>query len=205
MKEQDTEIFDSLSTFIKALVYESNYFVEVESSLILTPKQGETDPLKLRQLYSLAEYKEYLQNQDGLYTSVALIINFFLSYPKKIGLQQTVLTIFRRLYSSFHSFRKSLEDPIIMVLINIQHKFNENEIQKQTRSRADTGIEEDQLIEQTYGMASKFVNYLLQSDDTEAGFKEKIFGRKELQQYLTSKNLESYKPNPKCLPLSIYG
>lgn len=92
-----------------------------------------------------------------------------------------MLTIFRRLYSSFNTFRKSLEDPIIMVLINIQHKFNENEILKQTRSRADTQIQEDQLIEETYALASKFVNHLLQSDETDAGFKEKIFGRKELQ------------------------
>jgi hypothetical protein len=76
------------------------------------------EPTKVR-LYVLSEYKEYLQGQDGLYTSVALIINFFLSFPKKISLQQSVLTIFKRLYNSFPSFRKSLEDPIIMVLINI--------------------------------------------------------------------------------------
>jgi len=37
---------------------------------------------------------------------------------------------------------------------------------------------------------------LLQHDETEPGFKEKIFGRKELQQYLTVKNLDTYKPNP---------
>jgi len=67
-----------------------------------------------------------------------------------------------------------------MVLINIQHKFNEQELIKKTRSRADQ-IEEDTFIEATYGEASTFVNYLLQNDDTESSFKEKIFSRKELQ------------------------
>jgi hypothetical protein len=36
------------------------------------------------------------------------------------------------------------------------------------------------VVEQAYAEASRFVNFLLQHDDTEAGFKEKIFGRKEL-------------------------
>lgn len=66
-----------------------------------------------------------------------------------------------------------------MVLINIQHKYNEQEILKQTRSRGDQ-LQEDMLIESTYAHASKFVNHLLQSDDTEASFKEKVFSRKEL-------------------------
>ena len=76
-------------------------------------------------LFQLGEQKEILENCEGIYTSVALIINFFLSFPKKITLQATVLTIFKRLYNSFPVFRKNLEDPIIMVLINIQHKYTE--------------------------------------------------------------------------------
>lgn len=38
VKEHDTEIFDSLSTFIKSMVYETDYFVEIESALILGRK-----------------------------------------------------------------------------------------------------------------------------------------------------------------------
>lgn len=41
-----------------------------------------------------------------------------------------------------------------------------------------------------------FVNYLISSDDTESSFKEKLFSRKELQNYLSATNLESFKPNP---------
>ena len=40
------------------------------------------------------------------------------------------------------------------------------------------------------------MNYLLTVDDTDTAFKEKIFGRKELKEYLSAKNLENYKPNP---------
>lgn len=76
-------------------------------------------------LYSLTEQREILENQEGLYTSVALIINFFLSFPKRIQLQFTVLSVFKRMYASFPVFRKNLEDPTIMVLINIQHKYSE--------------------------------------------------------------------------------
>lgn len=76
-------------------------------------------------MYTLAEQKEILESTEGLYTSVALIVNFFLSFPKKIGLQGAVLQIFKKMYNTFPMFRKNLEDPIIMVLINIQHKYNE--------------------------------------------------------------------------------
>jgi hypothetical protein len=63
-----------------------------------------------------------------------------------------------------------------------------------TRTKGD--FTEDKVVDDTYAEASRFVNYLIQSDETESGFREKIFGRKELQQYLTSKNLEEFKPNP---------
>ncbi len=66
-----------------------------------------------------------MENTEGLYTSIALVINFFLSFPKRIILQGNVLFIFKRLYNSFPLFRKNLEDPIIMVLINISHKYND--------------------------------------------------------------------------------
>ncbi len=56
-------------------------------------------------------------------------------------------------------------------------------------------MDEDKKIEETYEEAQKFVNYLLSSDDTESSFKEKLFSRKELQHYLSAKNLETYKPN----------
>jgi len=49
------------------------------------------------------------------------------------------------------------------------------------------------------------VNYLISSDETEDTFKEKIFSRKELQTYLSSENLEKYKPKPKCLSIWKYG
>jgi hypothetical protein len=51
-------------------------------------------------------------------------------------------------------------------------------------------LKEDSVIEATFAEASKFINYLIQCDETEYGFREKIFGRKELQQYLTQKNME---------------
>ena len=102
-------------------------------------------------LFQLSEQKEVLENSEGIYTSVALIINFFLSFPKKIALQQTVLAVFKRLYNSFPVFRKNLEDPIIMVLINIQHKYTELQQQKQTRSQIGGG--DDLKIEETYGDA----------------------------------------------------
>lgn len=113
--------------------------------------------------------------QEGLYTAAALIINFFLSYPKNIALQHTVLTVFKRIYRGFPRFRKNLEDPVISVLINIQHKHTELQIVRQTRVRGD--LNEDALIETTYAEASRFINFLLQSDDTETTFKEKIFSR----------------------------
>jgi hypothetical protein len=125
---------------------------------------------------------------------VALIVNFFLSYPRRIELQTTVLTVFKRLYSSFSVFRKNLEDPIIMVLINIWHKYNELEIKRAVGSRTEELKREDLIIDKAYAEASRFINYLIQSDDTEYGFREKLFGRKELQQFLTQKNQETYIP-----------
>ena len=89
-----------------------------------------------------------------------------------------------------------------MVLINIQHKFNENTSSKSLGSRNADQKNQDKFIEDIYAQAARFVNYLIQSDDTEYGFKEKIFGRKELEQYLTHKNLEIYKSYPLCLEIT---
>ncbi len=89
-----------------------------------------------------------------------------------------------------------------MVLINIQHKFNENTSSKSLGSRNAQQQAEDKFIEDIYAQAARFVNYLIQNDDTEYGFKEKIFGRKELEQYLTQKNLETFKPYPLCLEIT---
>lgn len=80
MKETDSQVFESLSKFLLTMIYETDYFVEVEKTLIV-PGEGTA------KLYALSEQKDIMQGQDGLYSSVALIINFFLSYPKKIGLQ----------------------------------------------------------------------------------------------------------------------
>jgi len=107
------------------MIYETEYFIEVPA-----PKQNEL-PLNAmdasieRRVYCLQEQRETLVKQEGLYTAAALIINFFLSYPKNITLQHTVLTVFKRIYRGFPRFRKNLEDPVISVLINIQHKLTE--------------------------------------------------------------------------------
>ena len=48
---------------------------------------------------------------------------------------------------------------------------------------------------------------MLGCDDTESSLKEKMFSRKELQQYLSAKNLETYKPNLSTyvlLPIMLY-
>jgi hypothetical protein len=105
------------------MIFDTEYLVELDNDLVnqvqdvqrFANKQGG----KEFYLYSLTEQRETLENQEGLYSSVALIINFFLSFPKKVTLQSTVLSIFKRMYTSFPVFRKNLEDPIIMVLINI--------------------------------------------------------------------------------------
>jgi hypothetical protein len=89
-----------------------------------------------------------------------------------------------------------------MVLINIQHKVNENASSKSTGSRNTQQQVEDKQIDDIYAEAARFVNYLIQSDETEYGFKEKIFSRKELEQYLTQKNLETFKPHPLCLEIT---
>ena len=42
------------------------------------------------------------------------------------------------------------------------------ELNQKTRARSDQSVlEEDKQIEEAYSQASKFVNYLLQSDDSE--------------------------------------
>jgi hypothetical protein len=102
------------------MIFDTEYLVEISKEILYV----NSDQIDKRtgsevRLYQLTEQKETLENSEGLYTSVALIINFFLSFPKKIALQTTVLTVFKRLYNSFPVFRKNLEDPIIMVLINI--------------------------------------------------------------------------------------
>mmetsp|Transcript_17153 Transcript_17153/g.12264 ORF Transcript_17153/g.12264 Transcript_17153/m.12264 type:complete len:232 (+) Transcript_17153:457-1152(+) len=56
-----------------------------------------------------------------------------------------------------------------------------------------------------YSDAQKFVNYLLEVEETEPSFKEKLFARKELSQYLSAKGLEQFKPNRRCLSVTQYS
>jgi hypothetical protein len=88
-------------------------------------------------MFQLTEQRDILQNTEGLYSAVAMIVNFFLSFPRRIELQTTVMTVFKRLYQSFTIFRKNLEDPIIMVLINIWHKYHDLEIKRAAGSRTE--------------------------------------------------------------------
>ncbi|CDW84927.1 fyve and coiled-coil domain-containing protein 1-like [Stylonychia lemnae] len=222
IKEGDKEIFNTLSNFLTAMIFDTEYLVEIDKDILSQTlngrdyinadvQGGQIDTSKETILYQLTEQKEALEQSEGLYSSIALIINFFLSFPKNINLQSTVLTVFKRLYNSFHVYRKNLEDPIIMVLINIHHKFNELQQNKSYLNRAKAAAssgqqeQEDQKIEESYIEAQKFVNYLISSDETEATFKEKIFSRKELQSYLAAESLEKHKPNPKCLSIQKYG
>lgn len=96
VKETDEDMFTALSNFLTAMIFDTDYLVEIDREILSKPGS----PVKGKELllYQLTEQKEILENSEGLYTSVALIINFFLSFPKKIGLQSTVLTVFRRLY-----------------------------------------------------------------------------------------------------------
>lgn len=92
-----------------------------------------------------------------------------------------------------------------MVLINIWHKYNDLEIKRAVGSRTEELKREDLVIDKAYAEASRFINYLIQSDDTEYGFREKLFGRKELQQFLTQKNQETFIPRPRCLEITPYN
>ena len=67
-----------------------------------------------------------------------------------------------------------------MVLINIWHKYNDLEMKRVVGSRTEDQKKEDLVIDKAYAEASRFINYLIQTDDTEYGFREKLFGRKEL-------------------------
>mmetsp|Transcript_10133 Transcript_10133/g.10087 ORF Transcript_10133/g.10087 Transcript_10133/m.10087 type:complete len:241 (+) Transcript_10133:122-844(+) len=212
VKEDDDEVFSQLTFFLQSVIYETDYLIEINKELISdSEEEKKIEPVQSRdghyksteiKMYHLSEQKEILVNTDGLYTSIALIINFFLSFPKKILLQGNVLFIFKRLFHSFPQFRRNLEDPIIMVLINIVHKYNELVTNRLRKSQVGSNDYEEQLVEDTYAEAQKFVNYLLAMDETEHTFKEKLFSRKELQQYLSAKNLEQYKPNPRCLSVT---
>lgn len=64
VKETDTQVFEVLSQFLLSMIYESDYHVEIDESLLTdTPKQVENVTIKnnkIHQLFTLAEYKQYL-------------------------------------------------------------------------------------------------------------------------------------------------
>jgi len=64
------------------------------------------------------------------------VVNFLIGFPKKIQAQRTVLAIFRRLFHSFPMFRKNLEDPVIMVLVNIGIRYTEIRSARTVRLKA---------------------------------------------------------------------
>jgi hypothetical protein len=64
VKESDTDIFAALSEFLLRMIYETDYFIEIESAMLSPLKHGEIlnlmeSPKECR-IYSLEEQKEIL-------------------------------------------------------------------------------------------------------------------------------------------------
>jgi hypothetical protein len=74
------------------MIFDTEYLLEMDKQLITANPKTQQPPeiiemAKELHLFKVSEQKETLQNCEGLYSAVALIINFFLSYPKRINLQ----------------------------------------------------------------------------------------------------------------------
>ena len=69
--------------------------------------------------YKLNEYELVLKSCDNLYPTISLVFENLLKFPQVIEIQRICIKILQRLYNLFPKLRKSLEEPIITVLSNI--------------------------------------------------------------------------------------
>ena len=76
-------------------------------------------PVPERREYIVNFYGEMLEGTKGLYGPIAIMLNFFMQFPERMDIVGFNLQIFRRLYNSFPSFRKNIEDPLISCLFNV--------------------------------------------------------------------------------------
>ena len=58
-----------------------------------------------------------MSSVSGIYSPIAIIINFLMLFLDDPSILSFVLSVFKRLYNSFPLFRKNLEDPIVSVLV----------------------------------------------------------------------------------------
>ena len=104
----------------------------------------ENEPERLE--YVVNFYGEMLEMTKGLYGPIAIVINFLMQFPDRVDVVGFNLQIFRRLYNSFPSFRKNIEDPLISCLFNVL-KILKNEIDKAKRVVLKPGEDMAKLIE----------------------------------------------------------
>jgi hypothetical protein len=77
------------------------------------------DEKTVQQEYIVDFQNEILENTNGMYAPIAIIMNFLMQFTDRSDILAFVLQTFKRLYNSFPIFRKNLEDPLISCFISI--------------------------------------------------------------------------------------
>jgi len=108
--KDDQEFLDfvkKLNEFLTKLICDTRYLVYLE---------GETERAYE---FKLEYLSDVLETTEGMFSAIATITNFLMQFLENNEILAVVLIIFRRLYNFFPTYRKHLEDPMVLIFINV--------------------------------------------------------------------------------------
>lgn len=108
------------------------------------------------QEFRLEYLGDILEKKEGMYSTIATITNFLMQFPDDHQILASTFIILRRLYNFFPKYRKNLEEPLILILVNILRAFKNSKMSYQN-------IE---ISSKMFDSACNFMHYLMNSKET---------------------------------------
>ena len=146
--------------------------------------------MSVPQHYELEFLGEKLTSTEGLFATIATITNFLCKFSDHTRVLQSLFILLRRLYNFFPTYRKHLEDTMILTFAKILTKragcANVSMISDPAlrfKATQDAGD-----VEAIYENALAWITFLLESEHVSASFKTKILKKEQLKPFIDARS-----------------
>lgn len=104
---QEDPLFEEFFTQLRILLSQ----IIFDAHIVVQTKVGDTDALANTE-YTVQLQSDILEGAQGLYSPLATVINFLMNFRERPDIMGFVLQILKRMFNTFPTFRKNLEEPV---------------------------------------------------------------------------------------------
>jgi hypothetical protein len=148
----------NLKEFMLCLICDAFYQMQINSDL---------------KEYKLEYQGDIMVATEGMFATIAAITNFFMHFIDLNEVLGYCIIIFRRLYNFFPHYRKHLEDPITIVLIQVLKAYSKatgrSDVNRQDPATLTFQITQS-ISQKLYETAQMWFNYFISQPDTNPQF-----------------------------------